>query len=156
MRQLLLLDNNILSKVLRPEVVDNKPVVDAISRLQENLQFRVYVPEIVDYELRRKLLHLGHYRPQARKWAREALSRLDRWVSMGYIPLTTKSMRLAADIWAQTRGTGQLRGPEDRLDVDVILAAQARQAGGRILTTNEKHFQSIAEVFDWKTGPDAL
>src|SRR3954469_16549699 len=76
MRQLLLLDNNILSKVLRPGAVDNQPIVYAISRLQENLQFRVYVPEIVDYELRRKLLHLGHYRPQARKWAREARSRL--------------------------------------------------------------------------------
>jgi predicted nucleic acid-binding protein len=150
MPRLLLLDNNILSKVLRPEVVDNKPIAEVISRLQENLQFRVYVPEIVDYELRRKLLHLGHYRPQARKWAREALSRLDRWVSMGYIPLTTKSMRLAADIWAQTRANGQLRGPEDDLDVDVILAAQARQAGGYILTTNERHFRSIADVFDWK------
>jgi len=74
---------------------------------------------------------------------------------MGYIPLTTKSMRLAADIWAQTRANGQLRGPEDDLDVDVILAAQARQAGGYILTTNEKHFRSIAEVFDWKTAQGA-
>ncbi len=76
---------------------------------------------------------------------------MDKWVSIGYIPLTTKALRLAADIWAQTRATGQLRGPEDRLDVDVILAAQARQAGGYILTTNEKHFRSIADVFDWKT-----
>jgi predicted nucleic acid-binding protein len=151
MPQLLLLDNNILSKVLRPEVGENKPVFEALSRLQGNHRFRIYVPEIVDYELRRKLLHLGHRQPQTRKWAREALSELDEWVSMGYIPLTTKAMRLAADLWAQTRANGQLRGPEDDLDVDIILAAQARQAGGYILTTNEKHFRSIADVFDWKT-----
>jgi predicted nucleic acid-binding protein len=36
------------------------------------------------------------------------------------------------------------------LDVDVILAAQARQAGGHIVTTNERHFRDIAEVVDWK------
>jgi predicted nucleic acid-binding protein len=151
MPKLLLLDNNILSKILRPEVQENQPVFDAISRLQGNPQLRIFVPEIVDYELRRKLLHLGYRQRQTRKWAREALFGLDKWVSIGYIPLTTKVMRLAADIWAQTRANGQLRGPEDDLDVDVILAAQARQAGGYILTTNEKHFRNIAHVFDWRT-----
>jgi predicted nucleic acid-binding protein len=151
MPKLLLLDNNILSKILRPEVQENQPVFDAISRLQGNPQLRIFVPEIVDYELRRKLLHLGYRQRQTRKWAREALFGLDKWVSIGYIPLTTKVMRLAADIWAQTRANGQLRGPEDDLDVDVILAAQARQAGGYILTTNEKHFRNIAQVFDWRT-----
>src|SRR6185369_13517446 len=118
MPQLLLLDNNVLSKALRPELNENKAVVDAISRLQENFRFRVYVPEIIDYEIRRKLLHLGYRQRQTRKWAREALFRLDKWVSRGYIPLTTKALRLAADIWAETRATGLLRGPEDRLDVD--------------------------------------
>jgi len=151
MPQILLLDNNILSKIVRPELQENQPVFDAISRLQGNPRLRIYVPEIIDYELRRKLLHLGYRQRQTRKWAREALAGLDEWVSIGYIPLTTKALRLAADIWAQTRANGQLRGPEDDLDVDVILAAQARQAGGRILTTNEKHFRNIADVFDWKT-----
>jgi hypothetical protein len=37
------------------------------------------------------------------------------------------------------------------LDVDVILTAQAEQAGGQILTTNEKHFRNIAEIFDWRS-----
>src|SRR3982751_1984962 len=138
MPQLLLLDNNILSKILRPEVQENQPVFDAISRLQGNPRLRIYVPEIVDYELRRKLLHVGYRQRQTRKWAREALSNLDDWVASGYIPLTTKALRLAADLWAQTRANGQLRGPEDDLDVDVILAAQARQAGGRILTTHAR------------------
>jgi predicted nucleic acid-binding protein len=154
MPQPLLLDNNILSKVLRPELDDNKPVVAAIARLQEDSEFRIYVPEIIDYELRRKLLHLGYRQSQTRKWARDALVSLDELVSMGYLSLTTKALRLAADIWAQTRANGQLRTPEDRLDVDVILAAQARQAGGYILTTNEKHFRNIAEIFDWKSLQD--
>jgi predicted nucleic acid-binding protein len=60
-------------------------------------------------------------------------------------------MKLAADLWAQTRADGQLRGSEESLDVDVILAAQAQQAGGQIVTMNERHFRNIADVFDWKS-----
>jgi predicted nucleic acid-binding protein len=145
----LLLDSNILAKILRPDLDENKPVAVAILHLQEDPRFQVFIPEIVDYELRRKLLHLGHRPHQGRKWAREALVDLDELVSLGYVPLTTETMRLAARIWAQTRSAGQLRGPEDGLDVDVILAAQARQAGGHIITTNEKHFRNIADIFDW-------
>jgi predicted nucleic acid-binding protein len=37
------------------------------------------------------------------------------------------------------------------LDADVILAAQAQQVGGQIVTTNDKHFQSIADLFDWRS-----
>jgi predicted nucleic acid-binding protein len=134
----LLLDSNILAKLLRPDLDENKPVAQAILRA-----------EIIDYELRRKLLHLGHRRHQARKWAREALIDLDELISLGYVPLTTETMRLAARIWAQTRAEGQLRGSEDSLDVDVILAAQAKQSGGHIITTNEKHFRNTVDVFDW-------
>ncbi|MFY9826282.1 MAG: PIN domain-containing protein [Thermoanaerobaculia bacterium] len=151
----LLLDSNILAKILRPDLEENKPVAGAILRLQEDPQFRVCIPEIIDYELRRKLLHLGHRRHQARKWAREALIDLDELISLGYVPLTTETMRLAARIWAQTRAEGQLRGSEDGLDVDVILAAQARQSGGHIITTNEKHFRNIVDVFDWKPFQDS-
>jgi predicted nucleic acid-binding protein len=149
MSLLLLPDSNILGKILRPDLDQNKPVAEAISRLQEDPQIQIHIPEIIDYELRRKLLHLRHRRHQARKWAREALFELDELVSAGYIPLNTETMRLAASIWAQTRAKGQLRAPEDGLDIDVILAAQAWQSGGKIITTNEKHFRDIADVFDW-------
>src|SRR4051794_37104615 len=121
----LLLDSNILSRVVRPEVEENKPVAHAILRLLEDPQVELCVPEIIDYELRRKLLHLGQHRHHARKWAREALALLDELVVIGYVPLTTDTMRLAAGLWAKTRGEGRLRGPEESLDVDVILAAQA-------------------------------
>jgi predicted nucleic acid-binding protein len=60
-------------------------------------------------------------------------------------------MRLAAKIWAQTRSEGQLRGPDESLDIDIILAAQARQAGAQIVTLNEKHFRGVADLFDWRS-----
>jgi predicted nucleic acid-binding protein len=147
----LLLDSNILGLVVRPTVEENAPVVATIARLFGDVRFRVYLPEIIDYELRRKLLHLTQRPHQARKWAQEALKILDRFALTNYAPVTTETMRLAAKLWAQTRAKGLSRGPEDGLDVDVILAAQAKLAGGQILTTNEKHFRDIADVFDWRS-----
>ena len=147
----LLLDSNILSQIVCPTVEENRPVVTTIARLLRDVRFQIYVPEIIDYELRRKLLHLAQRPHQARKWAQEALTVLDRLVFAGYIPITTETMRLAAGIWAQTRVRGLSRGPEGSLDVDVILAAQAQQSGGHIVTFNEKHFRDIAEIFDWRS-----
>jgi len=155
MPQPLLLDSGILSCVLRPEVADNRPVAAAILRVLEDPRYELFVPEIIDYELRRKLLHLGHYGHQAKRWAKEALTLLDELVSVGYLPLTTNAMRMAATLWAQTRAKGESRGPEESLDVDVILAAQARQVGGRVVTANEKHFKHLVGVFDWRTYQDS-
>lgn len=146
----LLLDSSILAKVVRPAVEEYKPIVAAVNRLLEDTRFEVSVPEIVDYELRRKLLHVGNRRHHGKKWALDALAYLDALVAVAYIPLTTEAMRLAATLWAQTRADGQLRGTEESLDVDVILAAQAQHTGGQIITTNERHFWRIADVFDFK------
>ncbi len=147
----LFLDSNILGRIVQPTVQENVPVVAAITRLFDDVRFRIYLPEIVDYELRRKLLHLAHRPHHARKWAQEALKILDQVALTNYAPITTETMRLAARLWAQTRAKGISRGPEDGLDIDVILAAQAEQAGGQIITTNEKHFRDIADVFDWRS-----
>lgn len=147
----LLLDSNILACVVRPEVAENRQVAHAMLILLEDPQFELFVPEVIDYELRRKLLHLGQHQHHARKWAREALALLDEIVGVGYVPLTTGAMRLAAKLWAKTRAEGRLRGAEESLDVDVILAAQARQVGGRVVTMNEKHFRDLVDVFDWRS-----
>jgi predicted nucleic acid-binding protein len=147
----LLLDTNVLGQLVQPVVEENRLVIATVTRLFEDIRYQVCLPEIADYELRRKLLHLAQHPHQARKWAREALKDLDQLVSRNYIPITTETMRLAAKLWAQTRISGLPRGSEEELDGDVILAAQAQQAGGQIITTNEKHFRDIAELFDWRS-----
>jgi hypothetical protein len=52
MPQPLLLDSSILSCVLRPEITDNQPVATAILRVLEDPRYELFVPEIIDYELR--------------------------------------------------------------------------------------------------------
>jgi predicted nucleic acid-binding protein len=70
---------------------------------------RFFVPEIVDYELRRKMRQADNI---------NAISRLDGFVSIDsdrYLPLTTPAVRLAADLWAQARRTGHVTAPPEAL-----------------------------------------
>ena len=150
MSRLLLLDNNVLTHIVRPEIEESHPLISAVLPLMDDPRFTPCVPEIIDYEVRRKLLHIGHHRHHGRKWARDALVNLDRMASVYYLPLTTRAMQLAAELWAESRARGQSRATEDGLDIDVILAAQARQVGGCVVTFNEKHFRDLVEIFDWR------
>lgn len=55
----------------------------------------LYVPEVIDYELRRELLRAG-------KTA--SLDRLDSLHTLfHYLPITTPAMLLAAELWARSR-----------------------------------------------------
>jgi predicted nucleic acid-binding protein len=77
----------------------------------------LYVPEVIDYELRRELLRAGKTNSIA---ALDGLKTL-----FDYIPITTSSMLRAADLWAHSRRIGIPTGDPKKLDIDVILAAQA-------------------------------
>jgi predicted nucleic acid-binding protein len=82
----------------------------------------VMVPEIADYEVRRELLRAGKTR---------SIARLDQFKErIGYAPLTTEVMLLAAQLWADARNQGQPTASDESLDADVILAAQAIVLGG--------------------------
>ena len=103
----------------------------------------VYLPEIVDYEVRRGLLAAGMTR---------SLIRLDQLKqALLYLPLTTNVMMEAADLWAQARKGGFSVADHRELDGDVILAAQARQAGALVVTENIGHLGHFVDARDWRT-----
>src|SRR5436305_4982635 len=85
-----------------------------VERLR-NAGVNFYLPEIVDFEVRRELVRLGHS---------DSIQRLDlvKTASL-YIPITTESMLLAADLWANARQLGRPTADSKELDIDVILAA---------------------------------
>lgn len=67
---ILLLDTGILGKLCHPNRRESRPVVLWLEALltAQNRPIQVIVPEIADYELRRKLLHLiyaGQASPQS-------------------------------------------------------------------------------------------
>jgi predicted nucleic acid-binding protein len=115
------------------------------SLLAANLTVRV--PEIADYEVRRKLLRAGKA---------EGVARLDRLAeAVGYLPLTTEAVRLAARFWAEARQAGRPTASDESLDADVILAAQAvvlaedEGAEGVVVvvaTTNPRHLSRFVEA----------
>ena len=105
---------------------------------------RVIVPEIADYEVRRELLRAGKS---------AGLRRLDLLTNITeYLPITTTTMRLAAQLWAYARQTGQATVDKHALDGDVILAAQVRALGLDnviVATTNVKHLSRFVTAAHW-------
>ncbi len=116
-------------------------------RLQDGVRF--YVPEIADYELRRKLLHID---------STNALARLDKLKSeIEYLPITTAAMLKAAELWADARRRGRPTAPEAALDGDVILAAQAamltemgKSGEALVATSNVDHLDQFVPARRWQ------
>jgi len=131
--QTVVLDAGPLGMVTHPGGVAE---IDACKRwLRELLTggVRVVVPEIADYEVRRELLRARKARGVARLDALEG--------TLEYLPLTTASMRRAAELWAEARQQGQPTADPHALDADVILAAQGitmpeGEKGVVVATTN--------------------
>ena len=111
--------------------------------------YRLIIPEITDYEVRRELL-------RANKIA--GIRRLDMLKnSLEYLPLTTSTMLKAANFWAEARQTGKPTASPEALDGDVILAAQASliadSQGDRIVvvaTTNVGHLERFVNAKYWQ------
>ena len=101
----------------------------------------VIVPEIADYEVRRELLRAGKTKGVARlEELKEVLT---------YLPINTQAMLRAAEFWAEARKKGQPTADPKELDSDVILAAQAEQAGAVVATKNVGHLSRFVEAKRW-------
>ena len=144
----LLLDTGILGRLCHPRKKENRPVAEWLSQLlmSEVEGLQVFVPEIADYELRRKLLHLIA-KGQATHQSLDRLDDLGRLLE--YLPLDTPTMRKAAELWANARGQGMPTAAEQALDGDVILAAQALAVIGTVVTTNPKHVSRFVDAKEW-------
>lgn len=108
---------------------------------------RVIVPEIADYEVRRELIRAGKTRGLARLNATGRLAE--------YLPLTTGSMRLAAELWARARHEGVPTADDKAIDGDVILAAQALSIGLLasefiVATDNVAHLSRYVPAARWQ------
>ena len=105
---------------------------------------RVILPEISDYEIRRELM-------RGRK--SQSLTMLNTLANqVEFLPINTPAMRLAADLWAQSRNAGLPTGMSAALDGDVILAAQALHLGVPVVvaTGNTAHLSRFIAADDWQ------
>jgi predicted nucleic acid-binding protein len=106
----------------------------------------VVVPEIADYEIRRELLRAGKS---------AGVARLDAFIAETagrYVPLTTRDVRLAAELWAQARQQGRPTASDAALDADVLIAAQAIHLGADVIvaTGNVSHISRFVAADVWR------
>jgi predicted nucleic acid-binding protein len=79
------------------------------------------------------------------------VQRLDQLkAALTYLPLTTTTMLRAAELWADARRRGTPTADPKELDGDVILAAQALQVGGLVVTENVGHLARFVEAKGWR------
>lgn len=104
----------------------------------------IVIPEIVDYELRRELIRAG------KTSGLRVLDELEALAS--YLPITTRAMRRAAELWAIARQTGQPTAGDRTIDADMILIAQvetSRYIDAVVATTNVGHLSRFIEAKLW-------
>ncbi|MEG4488852.1 nucleic acid-binding protein [Microcoleus sp. D2_18a_B4] len=145
---IVLLDSGPLGILTNPK---GPPVTVECQLWVESLLFKGYrmiLPEIADYEVRRELL-------RANKLA--GIKRLNecksRWLE--YLPITTPVILKAAELWATSRQAGMPTADPKELDGDVILAAQAllvSESGERVViaTTNVGHLSRFVDARHWR------
>ncbi len=138
----ILLDTGPLGAVSHPRA--NRDIVSWLEG-QVTAGVQVFVPEIADYELRRELLRAGRTKSVIR------LNKLEQ--ALRYLPLTSRVMRRAAELWARARNMGKPTADDKALDGDMILAAQAEEVGGLVATTNVGHLALFIEAKLWHDIP---
>jgi predicted nucleic acid-binding protein len=143
-----LLDSCILGQLCHPRAEENPAAMEwyrsCISR--KTVEIRLIVPEIADYELRRELLRIALKNKQPTSKSLERLNRIAE--DLDYLPLSTGTMKRAAELWARNRAKGRPGASDKALDGDVILAAQAIEVGGVVITSNTRHFHGIVDAMD--------
>ncbi len=106
----------------------------------------LYIPEVIDYELRRELLRAGKTK---------GIAKLDSFkTAFRYLAITTVAMLRAAELWSQARRSGLPTSDPKKLDIDVILAAQAltlpvSPTNLIIATSNVTHISRFAPAALW-------
>lgn len=151
MTDVVFLDTGVLGVVTHPRgSTESKECIEWMQDLLKK-KIRVCVAEVCDYELRRKYIQ----RSAAHEEARVALSKLDSLIGvLDYIPVDTRSMREAAQMWATARNSGKATAGDQDLDIDVILCAQAKLVAGpkalMVATTNVRHLKIFVSADSWR------
>ncbi len=139
MASAVVLDTGPLGRLAHPKP---KPDVIAWSGGLIAAGFTLIIPEVADYELRRNFILTG---------LSASIAELDRLKgSLVYAPITTRVMLKAAELWADARRSGQPTADPKELDCDVIIAAQALEAGAVVATENVGHLSRFVAASDWR------
>lgn len=148
MSRLIILDSGIVGIITNPkakslEAQNCKRWYVSLLEKSENIA----LAEIVNYEVRRELIRANK---------KKGLKRLNELQSaLIYLTLTTETILLAAQFWANARNMGKPTADANSLDGDVILASFAKIEefkGNQVIvaTTNVKHLSLFVDAREWQ------
>ncbi len=143
-----LLDTNIVSRITHPKNPNNQEVTGWFLDFLSRDQIKIFLPEIVAYEVRRGLLYKKLKDTNCKSLQRfEAVSK-----QLTYLPINTNVFRIAENLWANARINGTPTASNVSLDNDVLLAAQTIDLnnGATIVTENIKHLKNYVKAYSWK------
>ena len=148
---IVVLDSGVVGLVTTPNATGEAAACKAWLRAHGDAGTTVVLPDIIDYETRRALLHRGF------------ASRLRELDALAQTVLTVRVTRAvlldAAGLWAEARQAGRKTSDDRALDVDVILCAQARSLAGAgvppavVATTNVRHLAPSVDARRWVDVP---
>ncbi|MEO8956108.1 MAG: nucleic acid-binding protein [Ktedonobacteraceae bacterium] len=147
MSTVILLDTGLLGLITHPQASEEARQCAQWLVSLSLKGFDIKIPEITDYEIRRELLRMNKVK---------SIKHLNDLKNvLGYVPLTTQTMLVAAEFWAEARKQGKPTADDKALDGDVILAAQAsviESAGSTaiVATTNVGHLSRFVNAKTWR------
>jgi hypothetical protein len=149
MTRIIVLDSGPLGLLSYSRAIDEADSCREWMRTQLESGSVFVVPEIADYEVRRELLRLR---------LTKGILMLETLLTVEgfrYLPITTGHMRRAAEFWAVSRQKGRPTSPDQALDGDVILAAQAESllsTSESVVTasTNARHLSPFVDAAHWR------
>ncbi len=150
----ILLDSSPLGLISTPAPSDGTRAITHWAEACLDTGHKIYIPEVIDYELRRKLLRAGKV---------NRVKKLDGLKNiLRFLPISSSAMLFAADLWARSRQSGLATADPEKLDIDVILAAQALTLGVPtsqfvVATSNMSHLSRFVPAQVWSDiNPEIL
>jgi hypothetical protein len=117
---------------------------------------RFVTSDICDYEVRRGLIS-SFIRSGKLASGINILNSLKTDGILEFLPVSTESLDLAANLWARASNEGLTTRDDKNIDVDIIISAQyqilkADYSGQRVIvaTTNLKHLSRFCDAARWQ------
>lgn len=143
MSRIVLLDAGPVGLAVSPTAKADSPLCRAWLVGMEVAGVDVFIPTIVDYEVRRELIRVG---------ATTKLRALDDLTArFGPLDVSASAYRRAAEFWATVRRAGRPTASDEALDVDTIIAGVAATLAGAwdtvtVATNNVGHFKRFPGI----------
>lgn len=115
-----------------------------VARAIASRRHQVFLHAVADFEVRRELL---------RQNLLASVERLDALRSALVVITPSEETYLdASRFWADARRAGRPGAPDESIDADLIIAADAASYGATVVTENVRHFHGFVRII----SPDEL